>query len=103
LRSLLFFPPDEHRPICGAGALRACAQHEGEGRFIASIKTHLAARHLSGTEIHGRQVTLPQLVACLLRRIAERLPDGPIRHLNAGRPVRFSADEHEDRLARIGA
>jgi hypothetical chaperone protein len=100
LRSYLYFAPDSHEPICGANALQACAAHEGEGRFIASIKTHLASRDLHSTDIHGRAVTLSELVACLLRRIRAAIPDGVrIERLNVGRPVRFSEDEAEDRLA----
>src|SRR6188474_2439400 len=85
LRSLLFFAPESREPICGMEALTACAAHEGEGRFIASIKAHLASVDLSGTDVHGRFVTIPELVACLLRRIRTSIPDGiRIDQLNAG-------------------
>jgi hypothetical chaperone protein len=100
LRSFLYFAPDSREPICGMDALRACVQHEGEGRFIASIKTHLASTGLNSTDIHGRAVTLSELVACLLRRIRASIPEGTrIGQLNAGRPVRYSEEEAEDRLA----
>ena len=78
--------------------LEHAAQGEGKGRLIQSLKSYLASRTLSGTEIFGRYYQLEDLVSRILREVregAERQFAGPIEHVVVGRPVRFVGAENE--------
>ena len=62
------------------------------GRLIQSLKSHLSARNLTGTEIFGRQYRLEDLVARTLgdlRRHASAAFGFEVRRAVAGRPVNF--------------
>ena len=103
-RSVLFFDPEERdgsgqvRAHTGPGALRAYEEKLGEGRLIQSIKSHLSSRSLVGTSIYGRQVSVEELVAKIVRDLREQAEadlgslDGPTV---VGRPVRYAGLDAE--------
>jgi hypothetical chaperone protein len=103
-RSVLFFDPDERdalgqaKAYTGPSALHAYEDKNGEGRLIQSIKSHLASRSLTGTSVYGRQVTVEDLIAKIVRDIREQAEadlgpiDGPVV---VGRPVRYVGVESE--------
>ncbi len=105
-RSLLFFDADEHgpntvaRPAAGAEAISRYLDSGGNGRLLLSLKSFLADRTFSATDIFGRRFTLEELIALILiplRRAAERQFGELGRRAVVGRPVRFSgADNEED-------
>lgn len=71
-----------------------------QGRLIQSLKSYLSSRHLTGTEIFGRQYQFEELVARMLRdlrlRASEFLGFEVTRALS-GRPVMFvGADSEAD-------
>lgn len=66
-------------------------------RLILSIKTYLAQRSFSRTDVYGRVHTLEQLVALFLRSLLDGADlDGA--KIVAGRPVRFAGDGADDAL-----
>jgi hypothetical chaperone protein len=113
-RSILFFDADEHgpntlaRPAAGGEAIARYLDSGGNGRLLLSLKSFLADRTFSATDIFGRRFTLEELIALILvplRRAAE-LQFGDLgRRLIVGRPVRFSgaanAEDEERALRRL--
>jgi hypothetical chaperone protein len=84
----------------GPAAIERYLAAEEKGRLIQSLKSWLANRMFTGTEIFGRHYTIEDLTARILsdlRQHAEREFGAPIRYAMAGRPVRFvGADTEED-------
>ena len=84
----------------GPAAIEHYLAAEPKGRLIQSLKSYLASRTLTGTEIFGRRYTLEDLIARILtdlRLAAEAHLGSPVRHATAGRPVRFvGAESPED-------
>jgi hypothetical chaperone protein len=115
-RSLLYFeqaprqgvqPP---RTSCWTGPLGIehylAAEHQG--RLIQSLKSFLADRHMDSTQVFERKRTVEDLIARILsdvREEASRQFGHDIRHVTAGRPVRFvgssSADDDEYAVRRL--
>lgn len=77
-----------------------------QGRLIQSLKSHLSARNLTGTEIFGRQYQFEDLVARLLRDLRLRASDSlgfEVTHALSGRPVMFvGADSEADNDFAVG-
>ena len=80
----------------------------GNGRLLLSLKSFLADRTFSATDIFGRRFTLEELISLILvplRRVAERQFGDLGRRLVVGRPVRFSgagnAEDDERALQRL--
>ncbi len=73
---------------------------EVKGRLIQSLKSFLSSRNLRGTEVFGRQYTLEDLIARILRDLREKAEQQfgvSIRSAVVGRPVHFSgAEKAED-------
>lgn len=109
-RTVLHFVEGEE-PLAGGPAIERAAG--GGGRFLQSIKSHLASPLLDRTQIHGRTYQLPELVALYLRRLLAaagfqtdggpvRWPDGTlVERIVVGRPVRYvgADDPSHDALA----
>jgi hypothetical chaperone protein len=74
--------------------------NEVRGRFIQSLKSHLSARTLTGTEIFGRQYKFEDLVATILRDLRRRASESfgfEVTRATVGRPVVFvGADSEAD-------
>jgi hypothetical chaperone protein len=69
---------------------------EVKGRLIQSLKSFLTSRNLRGTEVFGRQYTLENLIARILRDLREKAEHQfgiDIRSAVVGRPVHFSGGE----------
>jgi len=83
---------------------------EVRGRFIQSLKSHMSAQTLTGTEIFGRQYRFEDLVASILRDLRLRASEAfgfEVTRATVGRPVVFVGAETdadnafaEDRLRR---
>ncbi len=118
-RSILHVDPEEPddgglppRITAGAAAVRSWVETGGRGRLIQSIKSHLASRLFTTTNLFGRQYRLEDLIAVLLRALAraaaEQLGADPARTpVVVGRPVRFAAartpDDDAFAVARLDA
>jgi hypothetical chaperone protein len=73
-------------------------------RLIQSLKSHLAARSLTGTEIFGRQYRFEELVARILRDLRQRSSEAfgfDVTKAVVGRPVMFvgAAKEADNEFA----
>jgi hypothetical chaperone protein len=108
-RSLLYFDrEDEQSPVeahAGPAALVAYLERDVHGgRLIQSLKSFLASRLFSATEIFGRSYRLEQLIGMLLARLREEAEAElgvPVRSVVVGRPVRFvgAASDADETLA----
>lgn len=77
-----------------------------QGRLIQSLKSHLSARDLTGTEIFGRQYPFEDLVARILRDLRLRASESfgfEVTRALVGRPVMFvGADSEADNDFAVG-
>ncbi|MBO0859695.1 MAG: Hsp70 family protein [Chloracidobacterium sp.] len=109
-RSLLYFSAEERgadrRPLVVAGpdAIRKYLEADGKGRLMQSMKSHLSSRSFTHTNILGRNYSLDDLIAVLLRKLRE----GAEKNLGdfgkkavIGRPVHFvgAGNENDDDFA----
>ena len=62
-----------------------------------SLKTYLAQRSFTRTQVHNRPFTLEQMVALFLRALLDSMDLSGAR-IVAGRPVRFAGDGADDAL-----
>jgi hypothetical chaperone protein len=109
-RSVLYFERDESRPgaplVAHAGprAIEGYLSADAPGRLMQSLKSFLASRHFSQTNVLGTPFRLEGLIEILLRELlaAAEADLGPLpRRVVAGRPVRFVGgdDPADDELA----
>src|SRR5262245_55788157 len=98
-RSVLYFEP-RVPGIGGPIAIDRYLAADEKGRLIQSLKSFLASRLFTGTNVYGKQFSLEDLITIILRDIRIQSEDqigrfdGPIA---VGRPVRYSnADTEED-------
>jgi len=98
-RSVLYFEPSVPG-IGGPIAIERYLAADEKGRLIQSLKSFLASRLFTGTNVYGKQFSLEDLITIMLRDIRIQSEDqigpfdGPIA---VGRPVRYSnADTKED-------
>jgi len=112
-RSLLYFerePGEELRHFAGPAAIQRYLAADEPGRLMQSLKSFLAARDFSITNVFGVSFRIEGLLGVLLQRLREQAEaslgtlSGPIV---AGRPVRFvsarSAEDDELALTRLRA
>ncbi len=105
-RSILYFHPD-HRdargrlaPTGGARAIERYLDADGSGRLVQSLKSYLADRLFTSTNVFNRMHSLGDLMTMLLVEIRARGEEqlgslGP--RIVVGRPVHFTnADTEED-------
>jgi hypothetical chaperone protein len=114
-RSLLYFDrEDELAPVeihSGPPALlHYLEREEHDGRLVQSLKSFLASKLFSATQIYGRSYRLEQLIGLLvgdLRERAEADLGEPIHHAVVGRPVNFvgaeTPEQEELALTRLRA
>jgi len=101
-RSILYFPHRDRssavKPETKAGpeAISSYLEADTKGRLILSIKSYLASRLFTSTQINGRYYTLEDLIAIILRRlrmaVVEQFGVEP-NSVVLGRPVRFAGAE----------
>src|SRR5678815_4158204 len=103
-RSILYFPPkDRSAPVqaetkAGPEAISSYLDADSKGRLILSIKSYLASRLFTATQINGRYYTLEDLIAIILRRLRTTVIEQFGVSANSvviGRPVRFAGAENE--------
>ena len=104
-RSILYFSAEERgpdrRPLMVAGplAIRKYLDADGQGRLVQSMKSHLASRSFTQTTILGRNYTLDDLIAIIVRKLKEAseksLGDLGSRVV-VGRPVHFAGAKDQD-------
>jgi len=83
-------------------ALFADIDANAPGRLFVSIKLALADPSYSGTMVFGSRWTVEELVALMLRRIAQRVEElsgEAVDEIVIGRPVHYSDEARRDELA----
>jgi hypothetical chaperone protein len=105
-RSILYFPakdrssPQKIETQAGPEAINSYLDADTKGRLIVSIKSYLASRLFTSTSINGRNYTLEDLIAIILRRLRNAAIEQfgtAATQVVLGRPVRFAgADNKED-------
>ncbi|MCU1261856.1 MAG: putative heat shock protein YegD [Bryobacterales bacterium] len=102
-RSVLFFPGDRRPFAAGPRAidlyLEEHAEGQSSGRLIQSVKSLLASRLFTKTQISGRRYNAEDLVTLIVRALrteaqAQLGEFGP--RVVVGRPVRFVGAENEE-------
>ncbi len=94
-RSVLFFDPDKRgaepgpRVTCGIEAVFEYLDSDGSGRFIQSVKSHLASASFTNTIICGRPYTLERLVTHIVRQLKQKAAGELPPRVVVGRPVHF--------------
>ena len=103
-RSILYFPLRDRTAIlkaetkAGPEAINSYLEADSKGRLILSIKSYLASRLFTSTQINGRSYTLEELIAIILRRLRTNVIEQfgvPATKVVLGRPVRFAGADTE--------
>ena len=103
-RSILYFPARDRssqqkiETQAGPEAINAYLDADTKGRLIVSIKSYLASPLFTSTSINGRNYTLEDLIAIILRRLrtgAMQQFGGSASQVVLGRPVRFAGAENQ--------
>ena len=100
-RTALMFWRDgrEVRHVAGPGAVARAIAADNDGRFVQSIKTHVASRVFAETRLFGARLTIEDLVARVLadllnaRRVPRSVP------IVCGRPVVYAGESPDEALA----
>ena len=88
--------PRKAHALTGPAAIERYLEAEEKGRLVQSLKSHLASRTLTGTEVFGRRYKVEDLIARMvgdLRKHAAQQLERPMRYAMVGRPVRFVGSE----------
>jgi len=111
-RSILYFPAKDRgsdkRPqvVAGPDAIHSYLDAETKGRLMLSIKSYLASRLFTHTQVYGRSYTIEDLISVILRKLREVAQiqfGGAVSHAVVGRPVVFSgAEQPEDEQFALG-
>ena len=103
-RSILYFPARDRasqqkvETQAGPEAINSYLDDDTKGRLVVSIKSYLASRLFTSTNINGRNYTLEDLIAIILRRLRVAAMEQfgtSATQVVLGRPVRFSGAENE--------
>lgn len=103
-RSILYFPAKERgsqeklETKAGPEAINSYLDADTKGRLIVSIKSYLASSLFTSTSINGRNYTLEDLIAIILRRLRTAVMDQfetSASRVVLGRPVRFAGADDE--------
>ncbi len=78
----------------GPHAIEAYLDDPVDNRLIMSMKTYLAQRSFTQTNIFGRIFTLEQMIALFLQALLGNRHEGA--RITAGRPVRFAGEFADD-------
>lgn len=103
-RSILYFPQKDRSSTvkaetkAGPEAISSYLEADTKGRLLLSVKSHLASRLFTSTQINGRFYTLEDLIAIILRRLRTIVIEQfgvSADNVVIGRPVRFAGAETE--------
>lgn len=101
LRSLLYTPRPQSWYF-GAEAITEYVAHDGEGRFLRSIKKFLPESTYTGTTVHNQNLNISDLVSVFLsemRKRANAFTGLDIDSVVLGRPALYALEKENDALA----
>ena len=82
--------------LAGPAAIEHYLEADEKGRLVQSLKSHLASRTLTGTEVFGRRYKLEDLIARMIGDVRKQAAvqfGRPVNYAMVGRPVRFVGAE----------
>lgn len=100
-RSVLHFDAELRGPDrgplvrCGHEGIAAYLDAGSAGRFIQSVKSHLASRSFRSTNIMHRVYTLEQLITLIVAQLKAKAGRALPRRVVVGRPVHFVNDDDD--------
>jgi hypothetical chaperone protein len=86
------------RHDAGPGAVQAYLDDPLDARLMMSLKTYLAQRSFTQTQVFHRAFALEDLIALFLRALCGGAGVGEGARIVAGRPVRFAGERADDSL-----
>lgn len=86
------------RHSAGPEAIAAYLDDPLEARLMMSLKTYLAQRSFTQTQVFQRSYALEDLVSLFLRALCGGAGLPPGARITAGRPVRFAGERADDEL-----
>lgn len=101
LRTVIYFD-EESNIFVGQEAIQNYIFNGAVGRFMQSIKSFLPSSLFEYTYINGRRYELNDLISIILKKIKEKGEEyvgHQVDRVIIGRPVVFSEDKQNDRLA----
>lgn len=101
LRSLLYTPRKDSWYF-GQQAIDEYIAHDGEGRFLRSIKKFLPEPNYTGTTVHNRNLNISDLVSVFLAELRQRanaFTGMDVEAVVLGRPALYSLEKENDTLA----
>lgn len=104
LKSILYFIKEEGqtRSFAGYEGVQQYIDNGAEGRYMQSIKSFLSDLSFKKTNIYGKNYTLEDLIAHLIKTMkkrGEKIIGQQVDKVVLGRPVVFSTDEERERTA----
>ncbi|WP_321491366.1 Hsp70 family protein [uncultured Desulfobacter sp.] len=104
LKSILYFIKEDGRThsFVGYEGVRQYIDNGAEGRYMQSIKSFLSDLSFQKTNIYGKNYTLEELIAHLLRVMktrGEKIIGQEVDTVVLGRPVVFSTDAERENTA----
>lgn len=97
-RSVLYFEP-KAATVTGNDAIDRYLAADEKGRLMQSLKSFLASRLFTGTNVYGRQYSIEDLLTIFLRDLRKSAEQkfGPFEGtIVVGRPVRYSSANNEE-------
>ncbi len=101
MRTVLYFN-EENEIFVGQEAIDQYVNDGAFGRFMQSIKAFLPNKTFESTNVYGKNYTIEDLVAIILKKIkatGEAYVGSEVDSVVLGRPVVFSEDTEKDALA----
>lgn len=101
LRSVLYFDKDRNVYV-GQEAIDHYVEDGASGRLLQSIKNFLSSDSFKSANIFGKPYTIEELAAIILRHIkkrGEKFVGHEVTKVVLGRPVTFSDEHQNDKLA----
>lgn len=98
----VFYTPEPGSWFFGSEAIEQYGEHCAEGRLFRSLKKFLPESSFTGTAIHGKFVSIHDLIAVFLREIRRRANDHyqeDVTKVVLGRPALFGEEQAEDSVA----
>ena len=88
-RTVLFFDPTGRQAVAGAPAVAAYLDAGGDGRWVQSIKSHLASASFTKTTIGSKTWHIEEMIATYLNQLRAASPYDLGKRVVVGRPVRY--------------
>ena len=104
LKSILYFIKEEGQRLSFVGyeGVKQYIDNGAEGRYMQSIKSFLSDISFQKTNVYGKNYTIEELIAYLLKTMKERgekIIGRDVDQVVLGRPVVFSTDQERERIA----